>query len=361
MGVGKPALEGLVSAMRVLVTGNLGYVGTVMTPLLAAAGHEVWGFDTGYFEDCLLGPLGPNGVTRQIRKDVRDVEPSDLEGVDAVIHLAALSNDPTGELNPGLTHAINFAGSMRMANAAKEAGASRFAFASSCSIYGQGSSGALTEEAAFQPLTAYARSKVETEAALASLASDSFSPVFLRCATAYGFSPRLRFDVVVNNLTGWAVTTGQVKLMSDGRAWRPLVHVEDMSRAFLAALVAPRARVHANAFNIGREEDNHQIRDLAHMVQGAVPGSQVTFAEGASADSRNYNVSFAKVRERLPEFQPAWSVERGIAQLVERFAELNLSHDQFSSREFTRLQQLQYLIEGAEVDAELQWARGVRA
>ena len=349
------------SAMRVLVTGNLGYVGTVMTPMLAARGHEVWGFDTGYFEGCVMGPPPSSGVARQTAKDLREVEAGDLVGVDAVIHLAALSNDPTGELDPELTHAINFEGSMRLARAARAAGASRFAFASSCSIYGQGASGALTEEDAFLPLTAYARSKVETEAALAELAGDDFSPTFLRCATAYGFSPRLRFDIVVNNLTGWAVTTGKVQLLSDGRAWRPLVHVEDMARAFLAALEAPRERVHAQAFNVGREEDNHQIRELALRVQRAVPGSEVTFAAGASTDARNYNVSFAKLRARLPEFRPEWDVDRGIAQLVERFREFGLTHAQFAGREFTRLKQLQHLIESAELDGALQWAGEVRA
>lgn len=349
------------SGMRVLVTGNLGYVGTVLTPMLASAGHEVWGYDAGYFERCLMGPLGDSGVTRQIRKDLRAVDAGDLTDVQAIIHLAALSNDPTGELNPALTRAINFEGSVRLAQAARAAGAARFLFASSCSIYGQGAGGALTEEAPFQPLTAYARSKVDTEAALQQLAGDDLSPTFLRFATAYGFSPRLRFDIVVNNLTGWAVTTGRVQLMSDGRAWRPLVHVEDMGRAFLAALAAPREHVHAQAFNVGREEDNHQIRDLAHLVQRAVPNSQVTFAAGASSDTRNYHVSFARVRERLPEFRPAWSVERGIAQLVERFGALKLTHEQFAGRDFTRLKQLQHLIDAAEVDGELMWTGGVRA
>lgn len=341
--------------MRILVTGNLGYVGTVMTPLLASQGHEVWGLDTGYYANCVMGEMGPTGVVRQITKDVRQVEPADLAGVEAIAHLAALSNDPTGELNPGLTHDINFFGSMRLAEAAKRAGVERFLFASSCSIYGQGAGGALTERDSFNPLTAYARSKVETEAALAKLADDRFSPVFLRNATAYGFSPRLRFDIVVNNLTGWAMTTGQVKLMSDGRAWRPLVHVEDMSRAFAAAAIAPRERIHNQAFNVGREEDNFQIRTLAESVARVVPDCEVTFAEGASSDTRNYNVSFAKARESLPEFQPQWNVERGIHQLHDTFGRVGLTYDQFDGRDFTRLKQLKWLLESQRLDDHLNW------
>jgi nucleoside-diphosphate-sugar epimerase len=344
--------------MKVLVTGNQGYVGTVMTPLLAAAGHEVWGLDTGFYEDCLLGPAGESGVARQIVKDVRDVEAFDLAGVEAVVHLAALSNDPLGALNPALTEAINHQGSMRLARAAKQAGASRFLFASSCSIYGQGGGAALTEEASFQPLTAYAVSKVETEAGLRELADDAFSPVYLRNATAYGFSPRLRLDIVVNNLTGWAVTTGKVRLLSDGRAWRPLVHVEDMSRAFVAALAAPRERIHDQAFNVGREQDNRRIRDLATAVAGIVPDCEVTIAEGAATDARDYNVSFAKVRRLLPEFVPQWDVERGIRQLHKAYVRHRLDFARFDGREFTRLKQLQHLLATQQVGEDLMWAVG---
>ena len=344
--------------MRVLVTGNLGYVGTVMTPLLKAAGHEVWGYDTGFYESCLLGELGETGVERQIAGDIRQVAVDELAGVEAVVHLAALSNDPTGELDPDLTAEINLGGSVRLAEAAKRAGVSRFLFASSCSIYGQSDGGALTEEAGFNPLTAYAISKVRTEAALHGLADDGFSPVYLRNATAYGFSPRLRFDIVVNNLTGWAVTTRQVRLLSDGRAWRPLVHVEDMAGAFLAALAAPRERVHDRALNVGREEDNRQIRDLAESVARVVPDCEVTIAAGASSDQRNYNVSFARIREVLPGFTPRWDVDRGIRQLHDRFVRLGLTYDQFDGREFTRLKQLQHLIASGRVGRDLRWAAG---
>lgn len=347
--------------MRVLVTGNLGYVGTVMTPLLAAAGHEVHGLDTGLFAACSLGPLGPSGVSRQSTKDLREVEASDLSGLDAIVHLAGLSNDPTGELNPGLTEEINLHGTVRLAEAAKRAGVPRFLFASSCSIYGQSGDKALTEEAAFQPLTAYARSKVGAEAALHKLADASFSPIYLRNATAYGFSPRLRFDIVVNNLTGWAVTTGEVKLLSDGRAWRPLVHVEDMSRAFAAALRVPRERLHDTALNVGREEDNLMVRDIAERVAGIVPDSRVTFADGVSADNRNYNVSFARIRERLPEFQPKWDVAKGIRQLLAAFQAQRLTYEQFEGKDFTRLKQLKHLLEHGELRDDLTWKRAVRA
>lgn len=340
--------------MRVIVTGNLGYVGTVMTPLLEAAGHEVWGLDTGYYRECLLGPLPASGVRRQVERDIRRVSARDIEGADALVHLAALSNDPTGELNPRLTEDINLAASKRLAEMARDSGISRFVFASSCSIYGQ-SDGLLDEESAFNPLTAYARSKVDTERALKDLANDDFSPVFLRNGTAYGFSPRLRVDIVVNNLTGWAVTTGEVKLMSDGRAWRPLVHVEDMTRAVIAALQVPRERVHNQAFNVGRAEDNHQIRTIAEEVQRVVPNSKVTFAEGVSADARNYNVSFDKIARLLPEFQPLWSVPLGVRELYAAYTAHGLDYDRFNGREFTRLKQLQYLTAERKLDDSLAW------
>ena len=347
--------------MKVLVTGNLGYVGTVLTPMLAREGHEVTGLDTGYFASCTLGPLGGSGVIRQLERDIREVEAADLVGMDAVVHLAGLSNDPTGDLDPRLTEEINLAGTVRLAEMAKRSGTGRFLFASSCSIYGQGDGSPLTEEAEFQPLTAYARSKVAAEHALQKMADSGFSPVYLRNATAYGFSPRLRFDIVVNNLTGWAFTTGKVKLLSDGRAWRPLVHVEDMSRAFLAALSAPRDRLHNCAINVGREEDNFQIRAIAEAVARILPDCAVTYAESVSADQRNYNVSFARIRERLPEFKPRWNVDRGIQQLHEAFLELGVTYEQFAGREFTRLKQLQYLLDKSELRADLHWSQVTNA
>jgi len=343
--------------MRVVVTGNLGYVGTAMTPMLSERDFEVWGLDTGYYRDCLLGPIERTGVTHQIQKDLRDITVADLEGADAIVHLGALSNDPTGELNPKLTDDINLKASLKLAALAKQAGIHRFVFASSCSIYGSSGVAPLDENSSMNPLTAYARSKVETERALAAMADEEFSPTFLRNGTAYGYSPRLRVDLVVNNLVAWAVTTGKVTLMSDGRAWRPLVHIQDMSRAVIAALSVPRERVHGQAFNIGREQDNWQIRDIAEAVARVVPASVVTFAEGVSADARNYNVSFAKVREQLPEFEPQWSVDQGIVELYDAFQRFELDYARFDGREFTRLKQLLHLIQERRVDEELVWMR----
>jgi nucleoside-diphosphate-sugar epimerase len=341
--------------MKVMVTGNMGYIGSVMTPMLRAEGHEAWGYDTGYFKDCLLEPDYSDGVSRQITKDIRAVEPQDLAGADAVIHLAALSNDPTGDLDPQLTEDINYKASVRLARAAKEAGVRRFIFASSCSIYGQSDASALTEEAAFNPQTAYARSKVDTEAALSDLADENFSPVYMRNATAYGFSPRLRFDLAVNNLSGWGYATGQVRLLSDGRAWRPMVHIEDITQACQVALRAPVERIHNQAFNVGAEEENYQIRDIAETVARVIPNCEVTFAEGASADNRTYNVSFAKIRRVLPEFKISWTVEKGIRQLYDAFQRIPMTKELFESKDFTRLRQLQYLIDQKRVNDALYW------
>ncbi|HTQ09910.1 MAG TPA: SDR family oxidoreductase, partial [Fimbriimonadaceae bacterium] len=247
------------------------------------------------------------------------------------------------------------AASIRIAELAKRAGAIRYVFASSCSIYGSGASAQLTEEDAFNPLTAYARSKVETEYAVQELADERFSPIFMRNATVYGFSPRLRFDLVVNNLTGWAVTTHQVKLLSDGRAWRPLLHVDDMCQAFLKAIEAPREAIHNQAFNVGNEEDNWMIRDIAEKVATIVPDCAVIFAEGAGSDTRNYNVSFAKIRERLPSFQSRWNVPKGIEQLYAEFARIRLTEPEFASRTYTRLKQIQFLIDSGRVSGDLRW------
>lgn len=341
--------------MRILITGNQGYVGTVMGKMMTKAGHEVIGLDTGYFTDCWMGEDRKDYVAKQIVKDIRDVDASDFTGVDGIVHLAGLSNDPTGELNPGLTEDINLDASIRIAELARAAGAQRFVFASSCSIYGSGANAALTEEDSFNPLTAYARSKVETEFAVQKLADDRFSPIYMRNATVYGYSPRIRVDLVVNNLTGWAVSTHQVKLLSDGRAWRPLLHVEDMSQAFLKALEAPREAIHNQAFNVGNEEDNWQIRDIAERVATIVPDCAVSFAEGAGADTRNYNVSFAKIRERIPAFQPKWNVPKGIEQLYGEFARIQLTEPEFASRIYTRLKQIQHLLDTGQVSGELRW------
>lgn len=343
--------------MRVLITGNQGYIGPVMSRVLTEAGHDVWGLDVGFYRDCWFGPPGTDSTTRQIHRDMRDVSIEDVRGVDVIVHLAALSNDPVGALNPQLTDDINTQATMKLAQLAKEAGVSRFVFASSCSIYGAGASQALTEEDEQNPLTAYARSKVDTEKGLGRLAADGFSPVYMRNATVYGHSPRLRFDLVVNNLTGWAVTTGEVKLLSDGRAWRPMLHVEDMSRAFLMAIEAPAAVVHDQAINIGWESDNYMIRQMADAVAEIVPGCRVTYAEGASADSRNYNVSFAKLRRLLPEYSPQWNLARGIKQLHRACIDNGLTYEQFAGPHLSRVKQLEHLLGQGRLDAELRWAR----
>jgi nucleoside-diphosphate-sugar epimerase len=278
--------------VKILLTGHHGYIGSVTGPLLRAAGHDVTGLDTFFYEGCDLRDE-PDGVPA-LRLDLRDADPGALAGHDAVVHLAALSNDPLGDLSPELTKAINFEATVRLARAAKEAGVGRFVFSSSCSMYGASDQERPVDESApLKPLTAYAESKVLSEEALADLADGDFSPVFMRNATAYGASPRLRVDLVLNNLVGWAFTTGKVKIMSDGTPWRPLIHVLDISNAFLAVLQAPRELVHNQAFNVGRTKENYRIREVAELVREVVPGSEVTFAEGAGPDLRCYRVDCA--------------------------------------------------------------------
>jgi nucleoside-diphosphate-sugar epimerase len=341
--------------MRVLVTGHLGYIGTVLTPFLADLGYDVVGYDTGYYAECFLGDKTNSKVSLQINKDIRKVEKSDILGIDAIVHLAALSNDPTGQLNPRLTNEINTVGTLRLGEIARKVGVEKFIFSSSCSIYGQSDEKALTEESPMNPQTAYARSKVDSEAGLRKMATKSFSPIFLRNATAYGFSPRLRFDLAVNNLTGWGFTTGQVKLLSDGRAWRPMVHVEDICQAIVEVLKAPKDLVHNQAFNVGSSRENYQIRDIAQMAAQIVPDCKVTFAEGASADNRTYNVSFDKIKHTLPNFDLRWSVLQGIEQLHNAFISTSLTYSLFDGRLFTRLKQINYLLESGAINSDLFW------
>ncbi|MGW4465293.1 NAD-dependent epimerase/dehydratase family protein [Micromonospora sp. NPDC004704] len=346
--------------MRVLVTGHHGYLGSVLTPLLQATGHQVTGLDTDLFADCLLGPA-PAEVP-SLRLDLRDVRPEHLAGFDAVCHLAALCNDPIGNLNPELTYDVNHRATVRLAEAAKAAGVTRFLFSSSCSLYGAGlDDRPLDENAGFAPVTPYGESKILSEQGLTALADDSFSPVFLRNATAYGFSPRLRGDLVVNDLTASALLTGEVRLLSDGTAWRPLVHAEDICAAFLALLEAPREQVHGKAYNVGVSTENYLIRDVAELVAEVVDGSTVTFAGGASADSRNYRVSCDLIAAEVPGFQPRWTVRKGIEELVEAYRRHGLTIEVFRGERHQRLRRIQALQGAGRLDARLRWAAGVPA
>ena len=335
--------------MKILVAGDRGYIGAVLVPFLRAAGHTVEGLDLGLYEGCDLGP-GPEDISSRTRIDLREVEPRHCAGYDAVVCLAALSNDPVGHLNPAATYSINLDGTVRLGQAAKKSGVERFLFASSCSLYGSAGSAAVTEEAELSPVTPYGETKAMAEEELSRLADDSFSPTYLRNATAYGFSPRLRLDIVVNNLTAVAMTTGKVCLESDGSPWRPLVHVEDICRAFLAMLEAPRDLVHDQAFNVGRAEDNVQVRDIAELVREAVPGSEVTFATAAGPDLRNYRVDFSKLTTVFPELHLRWSVPAGVDELVRAYTDYGFSHENFVSSSFVRLRRIQELLSAGVID-----------
>nr|MDT0658343.1 NAD(P)-dependent oxidoreductase [Micromonospora sp. DSM 115978] len=339
--------------MRVLVTGHLGYLGSVLTPMLRAAGHHVTGLDTGLYADCLLGPPPPDVPTLGL--DLRDVLPEHLARFDAVCHLAALSNDPVGDLDPELTHEINYRATLRLARAARRAGVDRFLFSSSCSLYGAAGSIALTETTDVAPLTAYGESKVNAELGLLSLADERFCPVLLRNATAYGFSPRLRADLVVNDLTAHALLTGEVKLLSDGSAWRPLAHVEDIAAAFLALLRAPRPVVHARAYNVGRTTDNHRVRDLADLVAALVPGSTVTIAGGAGPDRRDYRVDCERIQAEVPDFQPRWTVTAGIEELVRAYRRHGLTAADLAGDRYHRVRRVRGLRAAGRLDADLRW------
>jgi nucleoside-diphosphate-sugar epimerase len=339
--------------MRVLVTGSHGYLGAVTGPLLAAAGHDVVGIDTHFYRGCDLFDWS-GGTLREL--DIRDVESGDLEGFDAVVHLAALSNDPLGDLDRDLTLEINHRSTVRLAIAAKAAGVSRFVFASSCSMYGSsGTDEELDEEAPLRPITAYAESKVRAEEDLAALADDSFAPVFMRNATAYGVSPRLRVDLVLNNLVAWAHTTGRIVIQSDGTPWRPLIHVEDIARATAAALEAPVEQVRGEAFNVGSDDENHRVRDLAEIVREAVAGATVEYAANAGPDPRSYRVSFAKLARSLEGFRCSWTARSGAVELRDAYASAGLDLASFQSPAFTRLLRLRELLDSRRVGADLRW------
>lgn len=348
--------------MRVLVTGHNGYIGSVMVDVLVRAGHDVVGLDTYLFEACTLGP--ERTQVPAIRADIRNLEVSQLAGFDAVIHLAALSNDPLSNLNPQITYDINHLASVRLAELAREAGVERFLFASSCSLYGVAANdGLLAEDAAFNPITPYGESKVLVERDVTKLATDDFSPVYLRNATAYGMSPRLRADVVVNSLVGFAVTTGEIFIQSDGTPWRPLVHIEDISRAFLAALEAPRELIHNRAFNVGRSQENYQIRDIADMVLAVVPGSKVIYAPDGAPDLRCYRVNCDEIARVLPAFKPRWTVADGVRELYEAYRAGGLTYDTFAGdgSRYLRIKQLQRLQASGRLDEQLRWTSAAGA
>lgn len=337
--------------MKVLVTGHLGYIGVEMVTVLRAAGHEVVGLDTGLFDECDF--LAPPDDVPTLRVDLRDVTPEHLKGMDAVVHLGALSNDPLGDLNPQITYDINQHASIRLARAAKEAGVKRFLFSSSCSLYGAGVDGHLTEEAAFNPVTPYGESKILVEQALASLASDDYSPTYFRNATAYGVSRRLRADIVVNNLVGHAVTTGKVLMQSDGTPWRPLVHIRDIILAFQCALTAPKDVIHNQAFNVGQTKENYRIRQVAEMVAEVVPNCELSFAAGATADLRNYRVDFTKIETKMPGYEPQWTLRQGIVELYEAYKKIGLTKEDWTGARYYRLPTIKGLLAKKALDEQL--------
>jgi len=345
--------------MRVLVTGHRGYIGSVLAPFLAAAGHDVVGLDTELFRGCDFRAEAASVPGRVA--DIRDVTVADLAGFDAIVHYAALSNDPLGDLDATLTERINRDGTLRLARAARDAGVRRFVFASSCAMYGaSGTDDALDEQAPLRPLTPYAESKVRAEAGLAALAGPDFAPVSMRNATVFGISPRLRIDIVLNNLAAWAHTTGRIRLLSDGVAWRPMVHVRDVAKAALTLLDAPEDQIRGEAFNVGTDEQNYLVRGLAEAVS-SVTGCEIEIAEGSSADQRSYRVSFSKLARAFPDLTFDWDAERGARELIDAYRAVDLRWEDFDSERYVRIRRLRSLLDEGELDADLRWLAPVAA
>ena len=341
--------------MKVIVTGTEGYLGSLLPPILMQRGHEVTGVDTGYYK---VGWLynGTELTAKTLNKDIRHITTEDLQGVEAVVHMAELSNDPTGQLSPNITYDINHKGSVRLANLAKAAGVRRFVYMSSCSVYGVATAGDVTEESPVNPQTAYAECKTLVERDLQPLADDSFSPTFMRNATAFGASPRMRFDIVLNNLAGLAWTTKEIKMTSDGTPWRPLVHALDICKAIACALEAPRDIVHNQIFNVGDTSNNYRVKEVAEIIAEVFQGCQLSFGQNG-ADNRSYRVSFEKINKTLPGFKCEWDATRGAQQLFNLFKQIDMTEDIFLSRGFTRLKQLEYLIRTQQIDQDFFWVK----
>lgn len=342
--------------MRILVTGTEGYLGSLLAPLLMREGHEVLGVDTGFYKSGWLYH-GVSATPQTLNKDIRQITADDLKGMEAVVHMAELSNDPTGELAPHITHAINHKGSVRLAALAKQAGVECFVYMSSCSVYGLVAQSYVTEESPLNPQTAYAICKTLVERDLQAMADDRFSPTFLRNATAYGASPRMRFDIVLNNLAGLAWTTKEIKMVSDGTPWRPLVHALDIAQAIVCTLHAPRGAIHNQIFNVGETTHNYTIKEVAEVIAEIFPGCQLSFGQ-QGADNRSYRVSFDKITTRLPGFRCAWDARRGAQQLRDLFEQIEMTPDIFNERGFTRLKQLEYLIRTRQIDENFFWTNG---
>jgi len=342
------------SMKEILVTGHEGFIGSLLVKLLIEKGYRVTGLDTNFFNsDCEL--FHEKDEVKTIKKDIRQINETDLQGIDAVCHLAALSNDPLGQLNPDLTFEINFKASVRLAELCKKVGVSKFIYSSSCSLYGKAVDDALTEEAVFNPITAYAKSKVMTEEHVLPMGDEKFCVTSMRNATAYGISSKLRLDLVVNNLVGWALVTGEIRILSDGTPWRPIVHAEDIARAFLAVIEAPVGRVNQQAFNVGIDTENYRVKEIAEAVAEMVPHCDIVITGEHGPDSRSYRVDFGKIKKQLPEFKPAWNLRKGIHQIHENYLRYKMNDEKFNGRYFIRLKQIQHLLNAGKINNELFW------